>query len=708
MTGRIKLALASLALFLPAIELGVACGSSTETHFKPPPGTTSSSGTSGTGGGHLMMPNLCTIAVMLSDPDCVGCNEMVAEPGGPCRGLEEACASNLGCANDAACVGNCLSDAGIPEPACVENCLRMATAQYDKYIQCIGDNCPACVASPAVPCGLDGGGSCSNGIQDGDETDVDCGGPSCPPCDTGRHCFAATDCTSSVCETVGADGGVIDAGADAGVGKTCQAPTCSDGVKNQGETDVDCGGATCAPCASGKKCAQGSDCVMGVCGTLGDGGADAGETASCANPPCTCLGPSCSDGVKNQDETDVDCGGAHCPACVGGQHCNTMSDCDSLDCNAGTCTAATCSDGVKNQGESDVDCGGTHCPPCVNGQKCAKGSDCQSLSCSGGSCVAATCSDGIKNGTETDVDCGGSSCQQKCASGKGCMVNSDCASNVCSANVCQPPTCNDGVRNGGESDIDCGGPTCAPCNPGQHCNATTDCAGMNCVAGTCQCPQGMIVVPIAGGGIYCIDAVEVTYTEYQAFYLANPPTANQPAYCSWNASWTPSQNWPAPQNQQSFPVSYVNWCQARAYCAYSNKRLCGQIRGTNVAVGSADDVTKDQWYNACTAQGANVYPYGNLYSAVTCNGKDTGDGGLGGPWSQAQNMSCLGGEPGLFDMSGNVAEWEDACDAANGANDHCLTRGGSFKSDSVQLECSSTSSILRDYSGGDVGFRCCL
>jgi len=41
-------------------------------------------------------------------------------------------------------------------------------------------------------------------------------------------------------------------------------PTCSDGVKNQGETDVDCGG-PCAPCVDGKSCLLDSDCLSGYC-----------------------------------------------------------------------------------------------------------------------------------------------------------------------------------------------------------------------------------------------------------------------------------------------------------------------------------------------------------------------------------------------------------------------------------------------------------
>jgi hypothetical protein len=50
---------------------------------------------------------------------------------------------------------------------------------------------------------------------------------------------------------------------------------------------------------------------------------------------------SCTDGVKNQNETGIDCGGT-CAACV-----------------------PTCADSIQNQGEDRVDCGGP-CTPCLD------------------------------------------------------------------------------------------------------------------------------------------------------------------------------------------------------------------------------------------------------------------------------------------------------------------------------------------------------
>ncbi|MDD5547734.1 MAG: prepilin-type N-terminal cleavage/methylation domain-containing protein [Candidatus Pacebacteria bacterium] len=50
--------------------------------------------------------------------------------------------------------------------------------------------------------------------------------------------------------------------------------------------------------------------------------------------------PTCSDSTKNQDETDVDCGGDVCDACANGLVCVDNADCTSNTCTAGVCTAA--------------------------------------------------------------------------------------------------------------------------------------------------------------------------------------------------------------------------------------------------------------------------------------------------------------------------------------------------------------------------------
>jgi hypothetical protein len=38
---------------------------------------------------------------------------------------------------------------------------------------------------------------CSDQLRHGDESDTDCGGMSCDPCEVGRFCLADEDCSSS-------------------------------------------------------------------------------------------------------------------------------------------------------------------------------------------------------------------------------------------------------------------------------------------------------------------------------------------------------------------------------------------------------------------------------------------------------------------------------------------------------------------------------
>jgi hypothetical protein len=89
---------------------------------------------------------------------------------------------------------------------------------------------------------------CTDGIQDGQETDTDCGGPNCPRCGDGQGCLGQRDCQSSVC-----------------VNGRCAAPTCTDHVKNGLETDTDCGGPDCPRCGNFSKCLVNSDCISGLC-----------------------------------------------------------------------------------------------------------------------------------------------------------------------------------------------------------------------------------------------------------------------------------------------------------------------------------------------------------------------------------------------------------------------------------------------------------
>ncbi|MEM9452906.1 MAG: hypothetical protein AAGF11_01920 [Myxococcota bacterium] len=255
---------------------------------------------------------------------------------------------------------------------------------------------------------------CNNGIQDGDETDVDCGGSCDDRCGTGQGCGSNDDCESDQC----------------GDGMTCEDPfDCADGEMNGDETDLDCGG-SCPPCDDGQMCNEPGDCTSMLC----DGGV---------------CGPSCSDGAMNGDETDVDCGGS-CPPCDDGQMCNEDGDCQSQDCEGDICVDP-CSDGEMNGSETDVDCGGPDCDPCADGEDCLENDDCESMICNpkGPICSAPSCNDGVMNGDETDLDCGGP-CGPTCEPGQGCIIGGDCVTQGCDGNTCNDflsvdaaPSCSD-------------------------------------------------------------------------------------------------------------------------------------------------------------------------------------------------------------------------------------------------------------------------
>jgi hypothetical protein len=65
---------------------------------------------------------------------------------------------------------------------------------------------------------------------------------------------------------------------------------------------------------------------------------------------------SCTNGVKDGTETDVDCGGSTCPRCENGRACSTGGDCVSVVCADQTCSGDLgCSDGTREGFESVTD-----------------------------------------------------------------------------------------------------------------------------------------------------------------------------------------------------------------------------------------------------------------------------------------------------------------------------------------------------------------
>lgn len=118
-----------------------------------------------------------------------------------------------------------------------DECMYMFSAgqstRMENYVQA---NLQSFINNSVNACGPPAEPTCDDGIQNGDETGVDCGGTSCPTC------------PEPTCD----DG--IQNGDEEGIdcGGSCTPcvtePTCDDGVQNGEETGIDCGAPGCAEC----------------------------------------------------------------------------------------------------------------------------------------------------------------------------------------------------------------------------------------------------------------------------------------------------------------------------------------------------------------------------------------------------------------------------------------------------------------------------
>ncbi len=251
--------------------------------------------------------------------------------------------------------------------------------------------------------------TCNDLIQNGGETDVDCGGP-CPACVLGQGCAGGSDCQSGFC-----------------TGAVCT-------VCSPGQTQS-CGTMLPGACSVGLR-------TCGPSGTYG----------SCVAPPgtsetCNGVDDNCN-GVTDEGLGSTTCGVGVCqntvPNCVGGSP---------QSCTPGTPSVEVCN-GIDDNCNGSTD-EGMLCPALANANNtCTGGGGC-SFTCNPGfSDCNAINADGCEVNTQTDVNncgaCGsaclsGSTCVSgvcKQPNGASCSVNANCQSNSCVDTVCCNTVCN--------------------------------------------------------------------------------------------------------------------------------------------------------------------------------------------------------------------------------------------------------------------------
>ena len=338
--------------------------------------------------------------------------------------------------------------------------------------------------------------TCTDGVKDGTETDVDCGGD-LPRLRRRQEVRApAPTARSGVCDRR----------------HVCQAPTCTDGVKNGTETDVDCGGGACARAArTGKTCAVDADCTERRLRRRHLPGADLHRRRegrqrdrrrlrrrSCAGhvrrrqevrastataPSSVCTRRRCACGAdlhrrragRRRDRRRLR--RRVCPACATGKKCTSTPTAPRGVCDA---RRARASPAVHRRHEGRQRdrrrLRRRHLPHAAPSARSAPSTPTAPPS----ACDAPARlrrqpvhRPRARTATETDVDCGGTC--PTCAVGKKCASTPTARATPAPAGAARAsPTCTDGVKDGIETDVDCGG-ACATCATGKKCNVNSDC-----------------------------------------------------------------------------------------------------------------------------------------------------------------------------------------------------------------------------------------
>jgi len=194
---------------------------------------------------------------------------------------------------------------------------------------------------------------------------------------------------------------------------------------------------------------------------------------------------------------------------------------------------------------------------------------------------------------------------------------------------------------------------------------------------------------------YYIDKYEVTNAQYEACVKVSKCTVPHEIKSSIRG------NYYGNHEVDNYPVIYVDWTQAKAYCEYAGKRL----------------PTEAEWEKAARGTDGRMYPWGNELpncSRLNYRGEDN---------SCLEDTRSIGDYPsgassyGVMDMAGNVREWtssnykpypykiDDGREDLY-SNNLKVVRGGAWSFSSDYISVSHRFNLDPSYNDDNTGFRC--
>ena len=195
---------------------------------------------------------------------------------------------------------------------------------------------------------------------------------------------------------------------------------------------------------------------------------------------------------------------------------------------------------------------------------------------------------------------------------------------------------------------------------------------------------------------YYIDKFEVTNALYQA--CVNTGACKPPVHAD---SFTRNSYYGNSQ-YADYPVVYVDWNMAKAYCEW---------RGAHLP-------TEAQWEKAARGTDARTYPWGEDVNCQKAN-YHSGDNSCPGGTSKAGSYESGKSPYGVYDMAGNVWEWVADWYSAtyykgpvssnplgpDNGQAHVL-RGGSWSDDAPDIRSANRLRYAPNYINFNTGFRC--